>query len=188
MWTFDIAPYLKNAQIFADPLYGGSGLSAFNLEVYPDYGYNYTTLSPDETAASPWRFPGETLAAINAPAGTVLLSAKFDNKEMGAYWYGAGTMLNEGNAEPPDCSDIPANCWTDWAPNGNDSILKTEFAGVYTGGNTPRKQGNLNFSFCDGHAKFLQEGQGAAGTNWYKGIGAGAVHITDSTKYLWQVN
>src|ERR1700722_7873970 len=58
-WTFLITPYLKNAQVFADPLYGSSGLAAWNQSIYPDYGYNYTTLSPTFVNTSPWQYPGQ---------------------------------------------------------------------------------------------------------------------------------
>ena len=188
MWTFDIAPYLKNSQIYSDPLYGSSSESSSWLQsIYPDYGYNYTTLSPTFANTTPWQFPGTSDAAINAPAGTVMFTGKFDNTEMPAYWYGAGTMLNEGNAEAPDCSDIPAVCWTDWTPLGNDSIITTIAAGKDTGGDSIRKQGNMNVAFVDGHAKFMQAAAAAIGTNWTMGAGPGTIHITNSNTYMWQV-
>jgi prepilin-type processing-associated H-X9-DG protein len=188
-WTFEIAPYLKNAQIFADPLYGPSTFQdSWDQSIFPDYGYNYTTLSPTFVTTSPWQFPGQSDAMIIAPSTTVMLSPHFDNNEGGAYWYGLGTMLNLGNAEAPDCNDIPAECWTDWAPNGNDGgIITTLIQGLYTGGDSVRKQGNMNFAFVDGHCKFMNPGQGAIGTNWHQGSLSNTIHITNSATYMWQV-
>jgi prepilin-type processing-associated H-X9-DG protein len=190
-WTWEIAPYLKNVQVFSDPLYGQINLPAWEQPLYPDYGYNYTTLSPSFGSTSPWKFDGQSEAAITAPAATVMFTGRFDSAEgTGTYWYGPGTMLNIANSEAPDCSDIPSYCWTDWCPNGNDSGgqgIKTLVDGGFTGGDSVRKNGNMNFSFVDGHAKFVQPGQGAAGTTWHQGSLAGTIHITNPSIYLWQV-
>jgi len=192
MWTFDIAPYLKNAQIFADPLYGPSGKDSFTQTYFPDYGYNYTSLSPSSANTSPWQFLGRTLAFVNFPSSTVLLTGISDSPgETGGGWsYGVPNMFELGNSEPPDCSDIPQVCWSDWAPNGNTALMlsgsPTEEAGLYTGGDSVRKSHTMNFSFTDGHCKFVQEGQGAVGTNWHHGSLSGTIHITDNNLYMWQ--
>jgi prepilin-type N-terminal cleavage/methylation domain-containing protein/prepilin-type processing-associated H-X9-DG protein len=189
-WTFDIAPYLKNAQVYADPLYGPqSQTSDWAESIYPDYGYNYTTMSPTFAAfgTTGWVMAGENDSAINQPASTVLLSGRYDQREAPAtYWY-PNAMLTTGGSEPPDCSDIPADCFTDWAPNGNYGFLKTEVAGLYTGGDSVRKANNMNFAFVDGHCKFMQPGQGAIGTNWHLGSLSGSIHITNNQTYMWQV-
>ena len=188
MWTFDIAPYLKNAQIFGDPLYGPSSRSAFDISVFPDYGYNTTTLSPTFINTSPWQYPGEADSSINFPSTTVMFSGIADNVEtQGSWWYGDGTLFDLGNAEPPDCSNIPAECFSDWAPDKNDSFLPNEAAGLYTGGDSVRKTNAMNFSFVDGHCKFMQEGQGAVGTDWHHGSLSGTIHVLDNNKYMWQV-
>lgn len=191
-WTFEITPYLKNTQIFADPLYGPATYQdSWDQSIWPDYGYNYTTLSPTFGTTTPWQYPGQSDAAINYPATTVMLSGRFDVAEGGeTCWYGLGTLLNVGNAEAPDCSDIPAYCWTDWAPNGNDGgcpPLTNVIMGQYTGGDSVRKQGNMNFAFVDGHCKFMNPGQGAIGTNWHMGSLSGTIHVTNNQTYLWQV-
>jgi prepilin-type N-terminal cleavage/methylation domain-containing protein len=192
-WTYDIAPYLKNAQIFNDPLRGSSSLSAWNEALQPDYGYNYTTLSPTFTAIASvgWLFEPKPDAAIIAPSATVMLTGHFGYNEGGTWWYGQGTLVNEGNAEAPDCSDIPAECWSDWAPNGNDGpgavALPTIASGLDTAGDAPRKEVTQNVAFVDGHCKFVQNGQAATGTNWYLGALSGTIHITNSTTYWWQV-
>ena len=190
MWSYDILPYLKNYQVFADPQYGTLRTQDVFVPLFTSYGYDYTVLSPSTSPSAPYICTPATLAAIARPAEIVLLGGRFAPEEYAGYgtiyWYGPGTMVNAGNVEAPDCSDIPPWCWTDWTPNGNDNILTTEESGLYTGGNSARKAHTLNLAFCDGHVKFYQEGQGAAGTNWFKGIGPGAVHVTDKTKYMWE--
>lgn len=187
-WAFDVAPYIKNNQIFSDPMVGGIRQASAVAPFYTHYGYNYTTLSPytGSFGATPWRYGGASIAAINRPADVVMLAGRFTVEEAGAiYWYGSGTMTTQGGAEPPDCTHIPAWCFDDWGINGNYSILQTEAAGRFSGGVSLRKQNNANFSFTDGHAKFMQAGQGARGTNWFKGISSGSVVITDPTVYAW---
>lgn len=192
MWSFDIAPYIKNVQIFSDPLYGGIRQSNAVAPAYTHYGYNYTALSPysGSFGKTPWVFTPVTLAAVARPADIVLLSGRFAIEELqnSLYWYGPGTMVSVGYADPPDCSDIPAWCWTDWAPDGNFGNILNEVAGKYTGGNSVRKAGNVNIAFTDGHVKFMQPGQAAVGTNWYKGATAGNIHITDTNVYRWQAS
>jgi len=191
MWTFTTAPYLKNSQIFADPLYGPSSLPSWNQSVYPDYGYNYTTLSPTFVTTSPWQFQGTSEATILAPAATVMFTGRWDEKEAkGNCYYGPSTLVDVGNAEAPDCTTIPSECWTDWSPGGNNACVglqQTEVAGWFTGGDSVRKSNNMNYSFVDGHAKFMQPGQGAAGSSWYLGIPNGTIKITNPSIYLWQV-
>jgi prepilin-type processing-associated H-X9-DG protein len=189
-WTFDCAPYIKTSQIFADPLYGSTFSDAFDQTIFTDYGYNFTTLSPWEGAfVAPFIFAGVTDAAINSSASTVMISGRCDSKEMGAWWYGPGTMLSTGDAEAPDCSDSPSWCCTDWAPDGNYVAqgLTSIPGGHFTGGVADRKQGNPNFAFVDGHCKFMQPGQGAVGTNWHQGSLSGTIHVTDANLYMWQM-
>jgi prepilin-type N-terminal cleavage/methylation domain-containing protein len=193
-WGYDVAPYIKNVAIFSDPLFGAQRYPDWEMPLNTTYGYNYTTLSPCFVpfGTTPFVFPGKSDASITAPASTVMLTGRFDSSESsGGWWYGPTTMVNVANAEAPDCSDIPADCWTDWAPNGNDgpgaNNLQGDVAGQYTGGDTLRKALNMNTAEVDGHAKFMQAGGAAIGTNWHHGSLAGTIHITDSTKYMWQV-
>jgi len=193
-WAYQIAPYLKNLQIFGDPLINGTQqFPNWEEPLWSDYGLNYTTLSYYSGAlgSTPWIFTGASLASLNSPASTVQLAGRADETEMvGLYWYGNGTELNAGGAEAPDCSDIPSWCWADWAVGTNwTAELKnmSDTDGYYTGAVALRKAVNGNFAMCDGHAKFMQAGGAAIGTTWYHGIAAGQVHITNSTTYMWQV-
>ena len=191
-WSYDIAPYLKNVQVFSDPLIGSINQSNGLAPLYTYYGYDYTALSPadgSKDANGNWYAVPATLAAVARPASLVMIAARATYIETGGlYWYGPGTMVNSGGAEAPDCSDIVPYCWSDWAPDGNYGSLPNAEAGLYTGGVSLRKAANANLAFCDGHVKFLQAGQAAIGTNWFKGIKSGQVHIKTPTDYLWEAS
>jgi len=188
-WTFDTAPYVKNAQIYGDPLYGVSEPDSWSQTLFSGYGYNYTTLSPYKGAfgSTPWIMAGTAIAAINYPSTTVMVAGKFNHHELGSEWYGPGTLVTEGTAEAPDCSDISAWCFSDWVPNGNYASLPSVESGKFTGGVSLRKALNSNLSFTDGHCKFMQAGSAAVGTNWFQGILAGQVHVLNPNTYMWQV-
>ncbi len=187
-WGYDILPYIKNYQIFADPQFGGITGNPVLAPYYTHYGYNYTTLSPYAGAfgSTPWIGVPASLASIARPSDTVMLAGRFTIEESSnaVYYYGPGTILTVAGAEAPDCGDIAAWCFTDWIPTGNYSFLKTDVAGLYTGGVSQRKSGNGNYAFTDGHVKFMPPGQAASGSSWYKG--ASAVHITTPTNYKWE--
>jgi prepilin-type N-terminal cleavage/methylation domain-containing protein/prepilin-type processing-associated H-X9-DG protein len=191
-WGYAILPYLKNYSIFADPQVGGITGNQVFTPYYSHYGYNYTALAPYTGAfgTSPWVGTAASLASVARPADLVMLAGRFTLEEAanGIYWYGPGTILSVGGAEPPDCGDIAAWCFSDWGLGGNYSFLKTEAAGQYTGGVSLRKALNGNFAMTDGHVKFMQAGQAASGTTWYRGVAAGAVHITTPTLYKWEAS
>ncbi|MCC6730462.1 MAG: prepilin-type N-terminal cleavage/methylation domain-containing protein [Chthonomonadales bacterium] len=192
IWSWDILPYIKTANIYADPMAG-----TINRAVMPwwpyfiHYGYNYTVLSPygGDFGAAPWARTPTALGAIAQPADTVMLSGKHTSEEIdGIWWYGAGTLSTLGTADPPDCADIPVWCFTGWGVGGTNDysgLLKTKEAGGWTGGNSLRKSLMLNLTFCDGHAKFMSPGAGAAGTNWSWETDSDTTTITDRSRYMW---
>ena len=190
-WSYDIAPYLKNVQVFADPLQGTIPQASYFWPVYTNYGYNYTALAPSGSLTDTNGYlidTPATLASVARPAELVLLAGRSTFEELGGYYsYGVGQLTSLGTAEPPDCGDIAPLCFSDWAADGIYGTL-TEEAGKYTGGVSIRKAKNANLALCDGHVKFMQAGQAAVGTNWYRGILSGQVHIIDKTKYMWSVS
>jgi hypothetical protein len=103
---------------------------------------------------------------------------------------GPGTNLWLGLAEIPDCYTNPDIwCMDGW---GNDGIyadaISSESEGKYTGGNAPRKTGQIPTAWVDGHVSSLNPGALAAGTSWVKvagGMPNGDISITDRTKYVW---
>lgn len=189
-WSYDIAPYIKNVQVFADPLQGTIKQSSSLWPLYTNYGYNYTALAPSDGVTVDvngfWLNKPAALASVSRPASLVLLGGRHTYEELGGYEsYGVGKLTNFGTLEAPDCSDIVPWCFTDWAPDGNYHYLTTAESGLYTGGTSLRKALNANLAFTDGHVKFLQAGQAAIGTNWYKGILSGNVHILTPNQYQW---
>lgn len=197
MWSYDIAPYLKNTQIFIDPLYGPENTTSFWYPLATSYGYNYTALSSYSGAfgSTPWVERPAPLAAIARPADLVLVGGMMSPTELAGastslYWYGSGTIISSGSLEPVDCDHISAWCFSSWVATGGNwyPLLPSEEAGKYTGGVSLRKAKNANFAHTDGHVKFMQAGQGAIGTDWAKGKPAGAVNITNPAIYKFGLN
>ena len=189
-WAFDVNPYIKNVQVFIDPLFGPKSVDPFFYPLYSQYAYNYTALSPTLANTTTWLYPGTSLAAITRPADCVLLAGHMDVDEVGGFWSnGLGHAFYQPHAEPPDCEDIPPYCRSDWAIDQFYGVnLKTEEAGKYTGGISLRKALNANLAHVDGHVKFMNAGQAAIGTNWTKGSKDGQVHITNAKVYKWAAN
>jgi prepilin-type N-terminal cleavage/methylation domain-containing protein/prepilin-type processing-associated H-X9-DG protein len=190
-WGYDIAPYIKNRQVFIDPCFGPHNTADIFFPVFSTYGYNYVALSPTLGGAIPWVETPANLAAIARPADIVLLAGIWDSNELfgsqnTVIYYGPGTIIGNAGAEVPDCSHVAPFCFTDWATGGNYNGLPTEESGKYTGGVSLRKAKNSNIAHCDGHVKFMQAGQAAVGTNWFKGITAGNVKVTNNTVYKWE--
>ena len=197
-WAWVILPYLKNVQIFADPLtvpIPGAYTPASTWYPYlTEYGYNYTALSPtpDISKSPSPRFPA-ALASIARPSSLVMLASHAGYGELSPnqYWsYGPGTVLTLGTVDPPDCGSIAGYCFDNWGAGGfweKQSGVKDYEGGSTTGSVSLHKAGNGNFAFSDGHVKFMQPGQAAAGTNWSKTLPASQLKQTDKTQYMWAV-
>ncbi len=199
LWSYNILPYIKNDQIFGDPLAGVAPDTNSRhptspwWEYFTEYGYNYTALSPVNSSTTPfgktpWIRSSASIGAIARPADLVMLGSKPSLTDFGGYiwWYGPGTLSTLGVIDPPDCDDIDPWCFGDWSKDGNWALFKlTQVAGGLTGGNSLRKAGTMNLSFTDGHSKFMQPGAAAAGTTWYMGISEGGTHVATPTVYHW---
>jgi prepilin-type N-terminal cleavage/methylation domain-containing protein len=195
MFTGVIQPYIKNSQIFGDPL----GPSITSLQGIPDsvtwpilteYGYNYTALSPVlNPNVMPWPRVPATMASISRPAELVMLAGKASYSDYGnqLWFYGPGTLTTLSGVDPPECNTIAPLCFGNW---GVGSFFQapgnlTMVAGAFTGGASLRKAGTTNLAMTDGHAKFIQPGSAAIGTNWNINLPAGNLIVTDPTKYMW---
>jgi len=194
IWSYDIAPYLKNTQIFLDPLKGPENTIPFWYPLAGSYGYNYTVLSPYSGGfgTTPWKEVPAKLSSIARPADIVMLGGMMSNSELAGsptslYWYGSGTMISSMSLEAPDCDDIAPWCFSSWGLNGNwYPLLATEEQGKLTAGVSKRKSLQMNFAHCDGHVKFMTDGAGATGTTYYRGINESNVHITNTAIYKWE--
>jgi prepilin-type N-terminal cleavage/methylation domain-containing protein/prepilin-type processing-associated H-X9-DG protein len=196
VWSWDILPYMKNADILQDPMTTANAINAgfgksLSWAYAPQYGYNYIVLSPyypDANWTAPWRFNGISSTSVARPSETVMLSARPGETEVnGGWWWGAGTEVTGLTVEVPDCDHIPEACNSSWGRAGfwSDYALNNRVYGAFTGQNALRKSMNGNLSFVDGHAKFLNVGAMSAGTNWSWDIPAANLVVLDKSKYLW---
>lgn len=153
-WPWLMLPYIKNMQLYRCPSEsanfthascGGGCLDPANpfygylWGLFPNYGYNWGYLAPDATAAAPGAGStslsrGVSLAAVNAPAETVML--------VDSIWTPGGapttTVLGYFLVYPPN----------QWA--GAPPVNGFSYGRVW-----PRHQQKANVVFADGHVKLL---------------------------------
>jgi prepilin-type N-terminal cleavage/methylation domain-containing protein len=203
-WSYAILPYTKNGNITQDPQTAltapiTAGVSAEDFYAYnPEYGYNYTALSPilstqSATAANgyvAWVRTPASLTSFSRPAETVAITASATNNEIsGGWWYGPGTdYIDHYTVEAPDCNDIAPLCLTNWGTGSFESSLLTAGSpadGANTGGVSLRRANQGVVSFVDGHAKTYAAGQLARGTNWNPNLPANQLVMVNSSIYLW---
>jgi len=204
VWTWSIAPYVKNVGIYNDPqtkAYTYTGSFAANFEsYYVEYGYNYTWLSPDfgcpANGNQPGCMKGISATSVNQPAKTVMLTAKWNNYEntSGFDWGTTfpGGMLAAAATDSPDCDTIPQWCLSSWGvgdfedTTANGGALGLSIAaGGQTGGMSLRTANMAVVAFVDGHSKRMAPGALAVGTNWYPTIKSAAIIINNYTTYMW---
>jgi len=206
-WTWLIMPYMKNGDILNDPtnVPQWSSTNALVQDAYtPTYGYNYDALSPFYGVNGGAAYTHVINdSAPQSPATLPLFMAKFSthdypNASSGlAYgfqfslWTDNGPLLNT-TIDPPNCFTILSDCVWNWGI-GSDSqwigLLQDNIAdGANTGGNSQHATGALVGVFCDGHAKKMQPGAFAAGTNWNPMLNADTLVVTNLANYIWYVN
>jgi len=192
-WTIDkvwpqlTAPYTKNYQIHrcpSDP-YARDAVSMANMG-YPanatgdqrdygigintDLGYNYMYLSPiqDNGAGTP-RSVGQSLAAMNKPAKTLMLADSIwdmsgcDSPTGGGNWFIEAPSYWYSNT---------GWWWGGWQIDDCNNWLKY-------GGTWPRHSNAVNVAFVDGHCKAQRIGDLIAGVNprtW---------QVFDLNAYIW---
>lgn len=202
-WSWLIQPYQKNADIVQDPqappmepwpaAFGTTIPKAYQ----PQYGMNFTWLTPPFGAANDPTFNCKSQTSFAAPAETVMLANKWSTAEDNftnattIVWYGPprGLIVNYG-IDPPHCSSIPQWCFSNWGSNSGNYIFilgnnNKIAAGVRTGGNSLRHGNQTVVAWLDGHVSARGPGQLAAGTNWTMDTASTSVVVTDVTRYLW---
>ncbi len=164
------------------------GLYAMNLNYLQPMKKGSPTPLPGANPAGPWGAPISATRPEDS-ANTVLVVG---SKPL---------VLSNGAFYPSEFADSPAAS----GPNstvttylggwGNDSGAEPGGIGGSTGvpetdtGQFMPRYGNIGVvAFCDGHAKAMQKGALAAGTDWRVGNPGTAVSITDLSKYLWSLN
>lgn len=194
-WTALITPYMKNTDIFGDPLDNsvpavgvGWGANAWKC-IHPQYGYNYTVLSPVYTGSNNiWYSATISMTGMGRPADVPLFSA------VGSYsqwwwWYGSYTMVSVGMSDPPDCNTIPQWCFQNWGVGGNitNATGGNYIEGSETGWNSVRLGDQLTQTFVDGHAKRMTPSSTAQGTTYTKGIASGNVVVNNTAIYRYNL-
>src|SRR5579884_3119131 len=128
-WSWLIQPYVKNGGIYVDPTNTptpalGPGISTTLSEVFvPEYGYNYTFLSPVfQNSDKTYYMSPVSSTVAGDPAGTVMLASKWGYTEgttsTGNYWsFGLQTPAFWATVEVPDCTDAPNLCSSNWGAN-----------------------------------------------------------------------
>lgn len=198
VWSWDILPYMKTADILEDPMTTANpvawdwplGTYAYN----PQYGYNYMYLSPSDWGVvndqGDMTRTGISATAPAQPAGTVLVTGMWNKGYSMSYWGWVQYMMTGISVDAPDCWWVPPACVYGWGYDAfwSDSVVGgNNEEGARTGFVSMRKGGTMsNTSFVDGHAKYTSAGVLGAGTNWNWNAPAG-VQIQAATvdKYLW---
>ena len=206
-WTWLIEPYMKNGQMFNDPLGPAQWTSNQQTiqDVYtPMYGINYTAISPwYGDNGGPNRTHSISATAPASPANLVLFATKCATSEENGFTSGTATAFtfapnsDDGPVfnqaiDAPNCNTIPAWCVGNWGkPDGADgqwATVLTIVAGQNTGSASRRKADAIGMVFTDGHAKYLKPGQAAVGTNWSDQLNEVNLVVTDKNAYMWYVN
>ncbi len=195
-WVLLMQPYMKNIQMLVDPgvgdtlgVYTGSGPNAwyYNQERFSQYGYNYLFLSPWYDCVSAL---GRSQTAAVKPAETVMFtsSQRFTTFPNDGYY-----QANAPGAWPLALPAIHACIrWDGTVGSGNWSGNNPPAKGKVTSSTRAIKPyGGAIVTFCDGHTKFMKDGQLAAGTDYgsavYNNANDGAM-VTDLTKYIWSLD
>ena len=211
-WTYELLPYEKNGQISQDPQTtanaetGTTPIATWDAN-NPEYSYNYEQLDPwlsDPTGPLKqfginYSMNGISATSLSKPAQTVVAAASASMKDGGwATWYGVGSPLPWDSLEAPYCGkngytfDGTSYCmgYSGWGSWGIGSYfagwINTAVAGANTGNASLRRANEAVIQYADGHAKSVQPGSLAVGTNWNANIQSTAVVMTNPSAYLWQ--
>lgn len=206
-WAMNVAPYIKNDDMFYDPLAGNkwnpdtviptaaSYIKAAYSQKLTTWGYNSTWLDQAYYTNGAWSHKILSQGALGNPAQTVMITSKYSQVDESTlpynsyYGYGsAGSLTTNGRVDPPICATIDQYCFDGWGTGGfyAATLLKDKYtSGAYSGGVAPRANDGAIVVFADGHASRLTMGALANGTNWTKTRAASAIAMVDETKYIW---
>jgi prepilin-type N-terminal cleavage/methylation domain-containing protein/prepilin-type processing-associated H-X9-DG protein len=207
IWSEEIQPYEKNWDTMYCPSATTNRMpNSWNLgaayqwwanwQYYVQYGYNASYLnnadgSCDNIQVAGNAFgPPDALAAVNQPAGTVMLAETGQDAE-DPTGEGIVDQLGTNIVYPPGGFTATDVCtYGDWGIFGPESLWygggeEGTTAVTQMGFFRPRHTGGGNVSFCDGHSKYMLPGQLAAGTNWRMGMTPGNIFVLDRSQYLW---
>jgi prepilin-type N-terminal cleavage/methylation domain-containing protein/prepilin-type processing-associated H-X9-DG protein len=199
-WADRIQPYQKNWDMMYCPS-GGERLPASwdlgpnyrwsgNWQYWTQYGINASYMNRAEGDCSNIQIDGNgfgpptAVADIKSPAGTVLLVESGGVRPAEQDNVGACIVYGPGGYSA-SADDVCT--YGDWGKNGTGNW--------FGGGNGANDYGNVRFrhnnganvTFADGHSKWMQPGQLAAGTDWNVNKTQGNINIIDRSQYLWDL-
>jgi len=211
-WVSPIEPYIKNFGIMVDPGVGDTGgliaganswIGSQNSDV--EYGYNYMFLSPFWQCASSL---GRSESAAAHPSNTVMFTSS-------EYFYGfPNNGFYDANAPGawPLIAPAPDACIWYAGPTGDPGDALIGIGSGNWSANNPANIGKVTSSvratkpyggalvvWVDGHAKYMNDGAMAAGTDYgtatYSNgnagaqiLGTSATQTTAPTSYLWDLD
>lgn len=206
-WSYTILPYMKTAEIYVDPIAGGTnGGSGSNVSVWEaynaEYGLNWTLLNGGyQNPSAPFGIGSEPTTQISRPADMVMLTESTLHTDPGYqdWFYNFGFTYGSvlGVVEGPycnytmGCSDLSSywgssNAWANLAsPATPTQNASSYLEGAATSGVAMRDNGMSVTGFCDGHTKAMQIGALAAGTNWGPNLTKSQIQLTDKDSYRW---
>lgn len=174
-WTKLVHPYMKNTELFQDPL--GPGIQAppgLTLDdarfLFPRMGMNWHNLN----IATATGLAGQSATAAANPADTVMLCTRYgvngDTPSFETIIYipssGPNYLVFGGILAFPPAGVKPE---VNWGKGGDFDLVGfglTPITGRYTGGNSLRHADNMIVAWMDGHANKKKPGQLGAGTGF----------------------
>lgn len=206
-WGQLLMPYRKNVDITQDPLTESNamenGIPTNLLWPYrPQYGYAFTVWSPLRSFSGAGNPETQTLTSAAQPSKTVVFTGRKSRKTLD--WRFVGTVIWMAQAvAPPYCGGgTSATAMTNVNPQSMCAILHrwgvdgasglspepSDIDGKRTGSVSIRKANQALVAFSDGHARFMQPGALAAGTNWHWNIFSSQIQLTDRERYMWDLD
>ena len=194
MWTTRVQPYVRNSNIMFCPS-GGARLaenvkdSPRDWPLFVQYGMNVDYMNKPSSDCSdfnvlPDQFgPPTTLAAINQPAETIMLT---ENGQDGGRDANIGTAITYSPAgfSATTTDTCSYGGWGSnpglWYPDGPATSSTGMFLARHFNGG--------NIVFCDSHVKWMRPEAVAAGTDWAPGSDMTNVNIVDRSRYLWDLD
>jgi len=206
-WGWTLLPYMKSTGIFEDaqasPAVSDPQYNTLVMAMSPQFGYDYTVLSPFFTNDFVTFTVGPiSNTSLNKPSETVMLATRANPMlTQGGAWTtwlyslsstnGDNGPLTFGTVEAPDCNDIVPACFTNWGTGefwagwDNNNVVEGDTTGLVAG----RGPNFLaSASWADGHASKKNFGALAVGTTWTPVQPTNLVKVTDMSKYLWTAN
>jgi prepilin-type N-terminal cleavage/methylation domain-containing protein len=197
-WPKLLDPYTKSWQIYkcpdaADPLgVWGGGTAAWYGNWMNDSSVGYNYLALQDWPACGTSSTGLSLAAVGEPAHTIAFidSANQSTTDPLPTNTEEGISFVQAPAQFAAIDPALVTCtWYNGAHGGWDwALAPSNPTPDFTGWSINRHTAGENVGWVDGHAKFMQQSQLWAGTNFGPGVSELAVQVNNVELYPWGTN